>query len=202
MLRTLALFRSLAGAHRSLEEVQAAIQQACDYRWLRDELRRAVPGPGVTLSDGTPGHALILPYPASAERMAGGAWPREPAEREGCVVVGGHACRAAGAPRHRTLESLSQGLVHGAAAVSTDASRFRYLLEREALRLTWRRRATLDARLGEALAARLPAPAGEESALLLLELRLPGREANARHDGAWLDRQLDRYRRLLPPRAC
>lgn len=200
MLRTLALLRTLSGAHRSLEEVQATIQRACDYRWLRGELSRGVPGPpDVTLNDGTPGHALILPYPASAERMSGGAWPREPAERESCVVTGSHACRAAGAPRHRTLESLSQGLVHGAAAVVTDASRFHYLLEREALRLTWRRPASLDARLGEALAARLPS--GGETALLLLELRLPGRESDASHDGAWLDRRLDSYRRLLPPRA-
>src|SRR5690554_6993277 len=52
-------------------------------------------------------------------------WPEAPEEREGCFVEGDHACRAAGAPAYRTLDSLSRGVAEGAAGVLTDAARLR-----------------------------------------------------------------------------
>ncbi len=197
ILRTLSLLRSLQGASDTLQDARARVQLACDYRWLRGEMRHGlIAAEAVRLADGTPAQAVMLAYPATPARLAGGRWPDDAEARERCFVVGAHACRAAGAPAYRTLEGLSQGLVHGAVAVLRDASRLQYLLDREALRLTWRR----PERLPEALARRLgegQAPPG----CFLLEVRVPGGHEAASPDGAWLDRRLDRYRRILPPTA-
>ncbi|MBB3330344.1 hypothetical protein BDK63_001201 [Halomonas campaniensis] len=200
MFRTLTLLRSLQGAHHSLKDAQATVQQACDYRWLREALRGGViTRTDAALADGTPAVVVTLSFVATPARLAGGKWPEDPAERERCFVVGTHACRAAGAPRYRTLESLSQGLVHGAAAVLTDTARFQYLLDQQALRLTWRRPGGLP----EALAHRL---LGTETAghhgCFLLEVRVPSPPVEGAPSGAWLDRMLDRYRRILPRSAA
>ena len=195
ILRTLSLLRSLQGASQSLEDAQATVQQACDYRWLRDEMPHGVVADGdTTLADGTPAATIALTYPATPARLAGGRWPEEPEAREGCFVAGDHACRAAGAPAYRTLESLSQGLVHGAAAVLTDAARLQYLVDRQALRLTWRR----PEHLPEALARRLGTATTAASGHFLLTLKVPARRDEVALSGAWLDRTLDRYRRILP----
>lgn len=196
MLRTLSLLRSLTSAHHSLEEARTTIQQARDYRWLAERLERGViVAPATALEDGTPAVALVLAFPATPRRLAGGNWPAEAEARERCLVEGAHACRAAGAPGYRTLESLSQGLVHGAVNVLADAARFQYLQRHRALRLTWRR----FGHLPEPLSQRLTC-GGEtgRQGLLLLELRVPGRPPTGTTDGAWLDRRLDRYRRILP----
>lgn len=201
MFRTLAMLRSLQSAHHTLADTRATIQQACDYRWLKDELPHGViTATDIALGDSTPGLAITLVYSATPERRRGGRWPEDPAEREHCHVEGAHACRAAGAPAYRTLESLTQGLVHGAASVLTDAARFRYLLDRQALRLTWRRVEGLDPALARRLGSRLAhGKAGSGSdGVFLLEIKVPGRAKEASPDGAWLDRILDRYRRLLP----
>jgi hypothetical protein len=195
ILRTLSLLRSLQGASHSLKDAQATVQQACDYRWLRGELRHGVITDGATaLADGTPAVAITLAYPATRARLAGGRWPEDPAERERCFVEGAHACRAAGAPAYRTLESLSQGVVHGAAAVLTDAARLQYLLDRRALRLTWRR----PEHLPEALGRRLGDGETSAAGAFLLTFRVPARREEVELDGAWLDHSLDRYRRILP----
>ncbi|WP_373181692.1 hypothetical protein [Halomonas campaniensis] len=198
ILRTLSLLRSLQGAHHSLKDAQATVQQACDYRWLREALCGGViTRTDACLADGTPAVTVTLSFVATPARLAGGKWPEDPAERERCFVAGIHACRAAGAPRYRTLESLSQGLVHGAAAVLTDTARFQYLLDQQALRLTWRRPGGLP----EALAHRLPAPGTEtadRNGIFLLEVGVPSPPVEGAPSGAWLDRMLDRYRRILP----
>ncbi|PMR69908.1 hypothetical protein [Halomonas heilongjiangensis] len=201
MFRTLAMLRSLQSAHHTLEDARTTIQQACDYRWLKDELPHGViTATDITLPDGTPGLAITLAYPATPERRRGGRWPDEPAERERCRVEGAHACRAAGAPAYRTLEGLSQGLVHGAVSVLTEAARFRFLLDRQALRLTWRRVEGLEPTLARRLGRRLAhgKTNGGGDGIFLLEIKVPGRAEEASLDGAWLDRRVDRYRRIRP----
>lgn len=195
ILRTLSLLRSLKGASHTAQEARATVQQACDYRWLRGQLAGGVITDADTrLNDGTPAVAITLAYPATPERLAGGRWPEAPEEREGCFVEGDHACRAAGAPAYRTLESLSRGVAEGAAAVLTDAARLGYLIDRGALRLTWRRPEALH----EPLRRRLPAPGRAGQGLFLLTLKVPARRDEVELDGTWLDRTLDRYRRILP----
>lgn len=195
ILRTLSLLRSLQGASDTAQEARATVQQACDYRWLRGQLVDGVITEADTrLNDGIPAVTIGLAYPATAERLAGGRWPDDAAAREGCFVAGAHACRAAGAPAYRTLESLSRGLAEGAASVLTDAARMAYLVERDALRLVWRR----PERLPEALCRRLPATQDAGRGALLLTLKVPARRDEVALDGAWLDRTLDRYRRILP----
>ncbi|QFU00926.1 hypothetical protein FIU83_04660 [Halomonas sp. THAF5a] len=199
LLRTLSLLRSLQGAHHTTQDARARIQQACDYRWLASQLPHGVIVPRATrLDDGTPAVPVMVPFVATPERRRGGRWPADPEARERCYVEGGHACRAAGAPGYRTLESLSQGLVQGGMAVLKDAARFQYLEEREALRLTWRRLASLPADLAGGLGGRLATPDSERHGLFLLELRLPAAPSDIRLEGDWLDRCLDRYRRILP----
>ena len=201
ILRTLSLLRSLQSAHHTLGDTRATIQRACDYRWLKGELPHGViTATDIALGDGTPALTVTLVYPATRERLRGGRWPEDSDERERCFVEGAGACRAAGAPAYRPLESLSQGLVHGAVAVLADASRFQYLLDRQALRLTWRR---LDGLvpdvahgLGRALAHGAPVAAGDGH--LLLEVKVPGTRPPAALDGTELDQRIDRYRRLLP----
>ncbi|MGE4535057.1 hypothetical protein [Halomonas sp.] len=194
ILRTLSLLRSLQGARDTADEARGRVQQASDYRWLRDQLRHgAVVDEASRLADGTPALAIALAYPATAKRLAGGHWPEAPEARERCHVAGTHACRAAGAPAYRTLESLSRGVAEGAIAVLRDAARFQYLLERDALELAWRR----PERLPAGLAAALPAASGA-SGWFLLTLRVPGTPPPPRLGGAWLDERLDRYRRILP----
>lgn len=195
ILRTLSLLRSLQGASHTLKDAQVSVQQACDYRWLRGELQHGVIADGhTTLTDGTPAVAISLAYPATPARLAGGRWPETPEAREGCFVEGDHACRAAGAPAYRSLESLSQGLVHGAAAVLTDAARLQYLLDQQALRLTWRR----PEHLPEALARRLGRDDSYATGAFLLTMKVPARRDEVALSGTWLDRTLDRYRRILP----
>lgn len=165
LLRTLSLLRSLQGAHHTTQDARARIQQACDYRWLASQLPHGVIVPRATrLDDGTPAVPVMVPFVATPERRRGGRWPADPEARERCYVEGGHACRAAGAPGYRTLESLSQGLVQGGMAVLKDAARFQYLEEREALRLTWRRLASLPADLAGGSAAALPRPTASVTA--------------------------------------
>ena len=195
ILRTLSLLRSLQGASHTAQEAQATVQQACDYRWLRGELHHgAITEPSTALADGTPGVTITLAYPATQARLAGGRWPETPEERERCFVEGAHACRAAGAPAYRTLESLSRGLAEGAASVLTDAARLQYLIDRRALRLAWRRPEALPPALARRLATGEPTAGG----VFLLALSVPARPEEVVMSGAWLDRTLDRYRRILP----
>lgn len=195
ILRTLSLLRSLQGASHTAKDAQATIQHASDYRWLRGELQHGViTDPATALADGTPAVAITLAYPATRARLAGGRWPEAPQERERCFVEGAHACRAAGAPRYPTLESLSRGVARGAVEVLTDAARFQYLLDQQALRLTWRRSQHLPEELTHGL---LSEPA-RETGVLLLEIHVPARPAEVKPSGAWLDQNLDRYRRILP----
>lgn len=199
LLRTLSLLRSLQGAHHTTQDARARIQQACDYRWLTGQLPHGVIVPRATrLNDGTPAVPVVVPFVATPERRRGGRWPADPEARERCYVEGGHACRAAGAPGYRTLESLSQGLVQGGMAVLKDAARFQYLDDHQALRLTWRRLASLPADLAGRLGDRLAAAGSEEHGLFLLEVRLPAAAGDIVLEGDWLDRCLDRYRRILP----
>lgn len=198
MLRTLSLLRSLHGAHRSLEETRASIQRACDYRWLRDAMAGChVSESPRPLADGTPCITLSQLFSATPGRLRGGNWPDDAAAREACRVEGTHACRAAGAPAYRTLESLSQGLVHGAMSVLEDAARFDYLIAKQALRLSWRRPQRLAPPLAT-LAARRLGQGHTTQGVFVLELSIPGRELNIAPNGEWLDQQLDRYRKLLP----
>ncbi|WP_302141801.1 hypothetical protein [Halomonas alkalicola] len=195
ILRTLSLLRSLQGASHTAQEAQATVQQACDYRWLRGELNHGtITEPSTALADGTPGVTITLAYPATRARLAGGRWPEPPEERERCFVEGAHACRAAGAPAYRTLESLSRGLAEGAASVLTDAARLQYLLQQRALRLAWRRPEALP----PALARRLGSGESAADGVFLLALSVPARREEVVLNGAWLDRTLDRYRRILP----
>ncbi|TDB00787.1 hypothetical protein [Halomonas marinisediminis] len=194
ILRTLSLLRSLQGASQTASQARGTVQQASDYRWLRHELRHGtLTHSDARLADGTPGVAITLAYPATTGRMAGGSWPVSPAARERCHVAGQHACRAAGAPAYRTLESLSRGLAEGGIAVLRDAARFQYLLDRDALGLAWCRPESLP----KDLSARLAEP-GVETGWLLLELRVPETTPPQRLSGTWLDTCLDRYRRILP----
>ncbi|MFY0991520.1 hypothetical protein [Halomonas sp. C05BenzN] len=203
MLRTLSMLRSLMSAHHTLDDARSTIQLACDYRWLKDELPHGViTATAAVLDDGTPALTITLAYPATPRRRRGGRWPEDPVERERCYVEGLGACRAAGAPAYRTLESLSQGLVHGAASVLTDAARLQYLLDRQALRLTWRRADRLEPPLARCLGNRLARDKAGSEGVFLLELQVPGRAEEASLDGAWLDRMLDRYRRILPTPAA
>ncbi|MDX1466256.1 MAG: hypothetical protein R3215_11195 [Halomonas sp.] len=199
LFRTLSLLRSLQGAHHTAQDARARIQQACDYRWLKGQLPHGVLAERATrLDDGTPAVPVVVPFVATPERRRGGRWPEDPDERERCYVEGGHACRAAGAPGYRTLESLSQGLVQGGMAVLKDAARFQYLDERGALRLTWRRAESLPPDLAGRLGRHLAAAGGERHGLFLLEVRLPAAAGEVVLEGDWLDRCLDRYRRILP----
>lgn len=194
ILRTLSLLRSLQSASHTADDARGTIQQASDYRWLREALGHGAVGRDeARLSDGTPARVINLAYPATTRRLAGGNWPEAPAARERCHVSGQHACRAAGAPAYRTLESLSRGLAEGGIAVLRDASRFQYLLDRDALALTWRRPQGLPT----GLSPRLAEP-GSQAGWLLLELRVPGTAPPGHLTGAWLDERLDRYRRILP----
>lgn len=194
ILRTLSLLRSLQGASHTADEARGTIQQASDYRWLRGELRHgAISRHDARLSDGTPALVIALAYPATARRLAGGNWPDAPGARERCHVSGQHACRAAGAPAYRTLESLSRGLAEGGIAVLRDATRFQYLLDRDALGLTWCRAEGLP----DSLSPRLVEP-DAVTGWFLLELRVPSTTQPKHLTGAWLDQCLDRYRRILP----
>ena len=198
MLRTLSLLRSLHGAHHSLADARTTVQRACDYRWLRAAMAGGhVSESSRPLADGTPCIALTQLFSATAGRLSGGNWPADAEARERCRVEGAHACRAAGAPAYRTLESLSQGLVHGAMGVLKDAARFDYLIDKQALRLSWRHPQRLEAPLAT-LAARRLGQGHTAQGVFVLELCIPGRELNSAPDGAWLDQQLDRYRKLLP----
>lgn len=199
IFRTLSLLRSLQGAHHTVNDAQARIQQACDYRWLRGQLAHGMIGAReARLADGTPAVSVVLPFVASPERRRGGRWPDAPNEREACFVEGAHACRAAGAPGYRKLESLSRGLAEGGMAVLKDAARFQYLVDRQALRLTWRRVESLAPDLAGQLGYRLAAADSERHGLFLLEIRLPAAASDIALNGEWLDRCLDRYRRILP----
>lgn len=201
ILRTLALLRSLQSAHHSLEDAQATVQKACDYRWLREHLASGlVRHHSATLPDGTPAAVIVMPFTATATLRRGGRWPSDPEEREHCHVGGAHACRAAGAPSHRKLESVSHGLARGAMSVLKDAARFDYLLTHQALRLTWRRVESLDEELADKLRRRLPESDGgaDHPGLFLLEVRVPGPAVTGTPSGDWLDTRLDRYRRILP----
>ncbi|MBD3895771.1 hypothetical protein IEI94_07885 [Halomonas sp. ML-15] len=198
MLRTLSLLRSLRSAHHSLEDTRATVQRACDYRWLRDAMAGChVAGSSRPLADGTPCIALTQLFTATAGRLRGGNWPADAEARERCRVEAAHACRAAGAPAYRTLESLSQGLVHGGMSVLKDAARLDYLTQQQALWLHWRRPDRLEQTLAKLAGQRLgQAPQG----VFVLELRVPGGNAQGAPGGDWLDQQLDRYRKLLPAR--
>lgn len=201
ILRTLALLRSLQSAHHSLEDVQATVQKACDYRWLREQLAGGLARvDSVSLADGTPAMSIVLAFTATPALRRGGRWPADSEEREQCHVEGAHACRAAGAPSHRKLESVSHGLAQGAMSVLKDAARFDYLLTHQALRLTWRRVESLDEQLAQKLGRRLSEPdeAGRHPGLFLLEVRVPGPAVSGSLSGDWLDTRLDRYRRILP----
>lgn len=201
ILRTLALLRSLHSAHHSMEDAQAKVQRACDYRWLRAQF----PGGTVLrrdsrLPDGTPAVAIVLPFTATPALRRGGKWPYDAEERENCHVEGAGACRAAGAPSYRRLESLSQGVANGAMSVLKDAARFDYLIEHQALRLTWRRADHLPGPIARRLSHR--PERGADSAgrhgVFLLEVKIPGDGPQAALSGDWLDKRLDLYRRLLP----
>lgn len=198
MLRTLSLLRSLRSSQQSLTETRATIQRARDYHWLS----RAMTGSHLSmaaspLADATPCIALIQLFPATPERLRGGNWPDGAEARERCLVEGQHACRAAGAPAYQTLESLSQGLVHGALSVFNDAARFDYLISRQALRLTWRHPSHLDAALAP-LASRQLSQGQNSKGVFILELKVPGRDIQHAPSTKWLDRQIDCYRKLLP----
>ncbi len=201
IFRTLALLRSLQSAHHSMEDAQAKVQRACDYRWLRERF----PGGTVLcrdtrLTDGTPAAAIVLPFTATPALRRGGKWPDDTAEREGCHVEGAGACRAAGAPSYRRLESLSQGVANGAMSVLKDAARFDYLVEHQALRLTWRRADHLPGAISRRLSHR--PERGEDAAsrhgVFLLEVKVPGAGPQGALSRDWLDKRLDQYRRLLP----
>lgn len=199
LFRTLSLLRSLQGAHHTAQDARDRIQQACDYRWLKGQLAHGViTARAARLDDGTPAVPVVVPFVATPERRRGGRWPEDPDERERCYVEGSHACRAAGAPGYRTLESLSQGLVQGGMAVLKDAARMQYLVDRQALRLSWRRAETLAPELAGRLGHRLAAADSERHGLFLLEIRLPAAASEVILEGDWLDRCLDRYRRILP----
>lgn len=199
ILRTLSLLRSLQGAHHTVTDAQARIQQACDHDWLRRQLRHGiVSARGTALADDTPAVSVIVPFVATPARRRGGRWPADPDEREGCFVEGAHACRAAGAPAYRKLESLSQGVAQGGMAVLKDAARFQYLLDQQALRLTWRRPGSLPPDLARQLSRRLPDSDSEHNGLFLLTIKVPAPPPDGTPDGAWLDGRVDRYRRLLP----
>ncbi|SEK94323.1 hypothetical protein SAMN04488129_105180 [Halomonas daqiaonensis] len=199
IFRTLALLRSLQGAHHTVSDAQARIQQACDYRWLRRQLGQGMLGSRHTsLADGTPAVSVVLPFVATPGRRRGGRWPEAPDERERCFVEGTHACRAAGAPGYRKLESLSQGLVQGGMAVLKDAARFQYLLDQQALRLSWRRPGTLAPDLTRQLGHYLSDGAAERHGLFLLTVKVPASPPEGAPNGTWLDNCLDRYRRILP----
>lgn len=199
ILRTLSLLRSLQGAHHTVSDAQARIQQACDYRWLRRQLGHGrVDARQTSLADGTPAVMVVLPFVATPARRRGGRWPEDPAERERCFVEGAHACRAAGAPGYRRLESLSQGLVQGGMAVLKDAARFQYLLDQQALRLTWRRPGALPPGLARQLGRRLPDGDAERHGLFLLTVKVPASPPEETPNAAWLDGCLDRYRHILP----
>ncbi|MDZ7852226.1 MAG: hypothetical protein U5L98_06120 [Halomonas sp.] len=199
ILRTLSLLRSLQGAHHTISDAQARIQQACDYRWLRRQMGHGViDSRRASMPDGTPAVSVVLPYVATPGRSRGGRWPEDPDERERCFVEGAHACRAAGAPGYRKLESLSQGLAQGGMAVLKDAARFQYLLDQQALRLAWRRPGTLPSDLARQLGHCLPEGDAERHGLFLLTVKVPTSPPEGRPNGAWLDGCLDRYRRILP----
>ncbi|TDO06885.1 MULTISPECIES: hypothetical protein [Halomonas] len=199
ILRTLSLLRSLQGAHHTVSDAQSRIQQACDYRWLRRQMRHAViAARQASLADGTPAVSVVVPFVATPARRRGGRWPQDPDERERCFVEGAHACRAAGAPGYRKLESLSQGLAQGGMAVLKDAARFQYLLDQQALRLTWRRSGSLPNDLARQLGQRLCDDDAERHGLFLLTLKVPASPPSGSLEGAWLDNCLDRYRRILP----
>jgi hypothetical protein len=204
MFRTLTMLRSLHSAHHSLEDARVSVQQACDYRWLREQLPRGVvTGSDSTMSDGTPAVAITLPFLATPARCRGGRWPEASDERERCHVEGAHACRAAGAPAYRKLETLSQGLAHGALAIMKDAARFDYLLNRHALRLTWRRLDHVDGPLALHLGRWLSdsSQRAERHGLFLLEVKVPSATPHVSLGGQWLDKQTDTYRRIVPPQA-
>lgn len=204
MFRTLAMLRSLQSAHHSLEEAQATVQQACDYRWLREQLARGVvTRADDTMTDGTPAVAITLPFLATPARCRGGKWPEAPEERERCHVEGAHACRAAGAPAYHKLESLSQALVHGALAVMKDAARFDYLLAGNTLRLTWQRLDHLDGPLASELGRWLDDrhSLAIHHGLFLLEVKVPSATPHVLPSGKWLDTQTDTYRRIVPRQA-
>lgn len=201
IFRTLALLRSLHSAQHSMDDAQAKIQRACDYRWLRARF----PG-GTVLShhsrlpDGTPATAIVLPFTATPALRRGGKWPDDAEERESCHVEGMGACRAAGAPSFRRLESLSQGVANGAMSVLKDAARFDYLVEHQALQLTWRRADHLPGQIARRLSHR-PERDGDSAGrngVFLLEIKIPGVGPQAALSGDWLDKRLDQYRRLLP----
>mgnify|MGYP000388473299 CR=1 FL=1 len=199
ILRTLSLLRSLQGAHQTASDAQARIQQACDYRWLRRQLGHGIIDTRQTsMADGTPAVSVVVPFVATPARRRGGRWPQDLDERERCFVEGAHACRAAGAPAYRKLESLSQGLAEGGWAVLKDATRFQYLLDQQALRLTWRRPGSLAPDLARQLGRRLPDADAERHGLFLLTLKVPASRPQSAPSGAWLDSCLDRYRRILP----
>ncbi|MBS9404465.1 hypothetical protein KG088_12565 [Halomonas sp. TRM85114] len=204
MFRTLAILRSLQSAHHTLEDVQVSLQKACDYRWLREQLPcGVVTDTNDTLSDGTPALTITLPFLATSARRQGGKWPEAPDERERCHVEGAHACRAAGAPAYRKLESLSHGLVHGALAVLKDAARFDYLLTTNAIRLTWRCLEHIDGPLKSELGRWLDDRdqlAGRHG-LFLLEVKIPSATPHVSLHGKWLDTQTDTYRRIVPRHA-
>ncbi|MEQ6916705.1 hypothetical protein [Halomonas aquatica] len=200
IFRTLSLLRSLQGAQHSVTDAQARIQQACDYRWLRGQLVHGIIGEHETrLADGTPATSVVVPFVATPERRRGGRWPDDPAERERCFVEGAHACRAAGAPGYRKLESLSQGVAQGGMSVLKDAARLKYLVDQQALRLTWRRVEALPPDLARKLGRRLAVAGSERHGLFLLDVRLPASPREVSLNGDWLDHCLDRYRRILSP---
>jgi len=199
LLRTLSLLRSLQGAHHTVSDAQARIQQACDYRWLRRQLGHGlIAARQATLADATPAVAVVLPYIATPSRRRGGNWPADLEARERCYVEGTHACRAAGAPAYRTLESLSQGVVQGGMAILKDAARFQYLLDQQALRLTWRRPGNLSPDLARQLDRQLASAETERHGLFLLTVKVPAPLPAGAPSGTWLDAALDRYRRILP----
>lgn len=184
-----------------MEDAQAKVQRACDYRWLSARF----PGGTVLsrdsrLSDGTPATAIVLPFTATPALRRGGKWPDDAEERESCHVEGAGACRAAGAPSYRRLESLSQGVANGAMSVLKDAARFDYLIEHQALRLTWRRVEHLPGPIARRLSQR-PEGGGDiagHNGVFLLEIKIPGDGPQAALSREWLDKRLDQYRRLLP----
>jgi hypothetical protein len=197
ILRTLSLLRSLQGARQNAQVASDTVQRAGDYRWLCGRLPGGVVGKSrASLADGTPAIAITLAFPATPERRHGGRWPEDPEAREAAFVEGADACRAAGAPRYRTLEGLSRGVAEGAISVLRDAARFQYLEDHQALRLVWRRPGSLAQGTAEVLARRL-GDDGLRHGLFLLEVRVPGQaDPTPPLDGDWLDARLDRYRRI------
>jgi hypothetical protein len=85
-------------------------------------------------------------------------------------------------------------------SVLKDAARFDYLIEHQALRLTWRRADHLP----DALSRRLShggspsQDAASRHGIFLLEVKVPGTDPQGALEGDWLDKRLDQYRRLLP----